>query len=154
MSAVLAALFTDHDTAARVRTRLVQDGFPTDRVELTSSQELGQADIAPAQALPEKLKQYFRQLFQAEGEQRSVQRLEHAVLQGQAVIAVHPRGETETKRALELMQQAGPVEFRASDLDNQAGEHAATSGSETFAWIGKVMVAPLAPHRTSPRKPH
>ncbi|HZO21565.1 MAG TPA: hypothetical protein VFB37_03605 [Steroidobacteraceae bacterium] len=150
MSAVLTALYSNHETAEQVRTRLVQDGFPTDRVQLTSRQELGQADVAPAKELPEKLKQYFHQLFQNERAQRSAQRLERAVLDGGAVIAVHPRGDVETQRALALMEDSGPVEFRASDLQNQAGEHAASSGSEALSWIGKIMVAPLAPHRTSP----
>src|SRR5579872_5971741 len=116
MSAVLTALYSNHETAEQVRTRLVQDGFPTDRVQLTSRQELGQADVAPAKELPEKLKQYFHQLFQNERAQRSAQRLERAVLDGGAVIAVHPRGDVETQRALALMEDSGPVEFRASDL--------------------------------------
>jgi hypothetical protein len=107
-----------------------------------------------AKELPEKLKQYFHQLFQEEGRQRSVERLERAVLDGGAVIAVHPRGEAETRRAVALMEGSGPVEFRASDLSNQAGEHAAAEGSEALSWIGKIMVAPLAPHRTSPGAGH
>jgi len=150
MSAVLAALFPNHETAEQVRTRLVQDGFPTDRVELTSCEELGQANVAPAKEIPEKLDQYFQQLFPDENAQRSVQRLERAVLDGGAVIAVHLRGNVETSRAVKLMEESGPVEFRASDLQSQAGEHAASPGSEGLAWIGKILVAPLAPHRTSP----
>lgn len=36
MRAVVAALFPSHEDAEGVRTRLVADGFPTDRVDLTS----------------------------------------------------------------------------------------------------------------------
>ncbi len=39
MSAVLLAVFNEYGVADRVRTRLVGDGFPTDRVELTASCE-------------------------------------------------------------------------------------------------------------------
>jgi len=148
MSAVLTALYKDHDAAERVRTRLVEDGFPTDRVELTSREELGRASMVPAASLEQKLRHYFEQLFQAEGDRDSVQRLEQAVLRSHAALAVHPRGETETQRALKLMEDGAPIEFRSSDLHNQAGENA-TGGSDTISWIGKIMVAPLAPNRTS-----
>ena len=50
MSAVLVAIFNDHAAAEGVRTRLVKDGLPTDRVELTSCQELGQAKLVPRRA--------------------------------------------------------------------------------------------------------
>jgi len=41
MSAVLLAVFGQYGDAERVRTQLVRDGFPTDRVELTSATEPG-----------------------------------------------------------------------------------------------------------------
>jgi len=150
MSAVLTALYKDHATAEQVRTCLVRDGFPTDRVELTSRDELGQAGVEPAPGVAGKLQQYFQQLFHTEGEPDSVRQLEHAVLDGKAVIAVHPRGDQETKTALGIMEQAGPLEFKSKDLDKQQGEHAADAGSDALSWIGKVMVAPLAPHRAHP----
>jgi hypothetical protein len=59
MSAVLVAVFADHTTAERLRTRLVREGFPTDRVELTSCQELGQAELVPRKDLGEKLTEYW-----------------------------------------------------------------------------------------------
>jgi hypothetical protein len=34
MTPVIVALYDDHGTADRVRTQLVADGFPTDRVAL------------------------------------------------------------------------------------------------------------------------
>ena len=48
MSAVLLAVFNRFEDAERVRTRLVQDGFPTDRVELTATTEKGRAGLQPA----------------------------------------------------------------------------------------------------------
>jgi hypothetical protein len=152
MSAVLIAVFNDHVTAERVRTRLVQDGFPTDRVELTSCQELGHVKLVPREGLGEKLAEYFRNLFQADNSSdgaRSVQLFQRAVLDGKAAVAVLPRGDIETQRAVELLNQAGPVELRSSDLENQALEHAATA-SETpiLTWMGKVLAAPGAPDTT------
>ncbi len=63
MSAVLVAMFNDHATAEGVRIRLVKDGFPTDRVELTSCQELGQVKLVPREGVGEKLTEYFHKLF-------------------------------------------------------------------------------------------
>ena len=128
MSAVLAALFSDHETAERVRTRLVSDGFPTDRVELTSCRELGQAGLSPAAPVSEKLLQYFREIFQDETARRSARLLARGVLEGHAAITVQPRGQVETKRAFDLLTEGGPLELREHDLDNQAMERAAAKG--------------------------
>lgn len=149
MSAVLIAAFRDHAAAEGVRTRLVKDGFPTDRVELTSSQELGQVKLVPREGLGEKLREHFRRLLQSDGKgdaERSVQLFESAVLEGKASVAVQPRGDLETQRALQILNEAGPVELRGADLENQTLEHAATD-SETpiLTWTGKVLAAPGAP---------
>jgi len=154
MSAILVAAFSDHTTAEAVRTRLVQDGFPTDRVQLTSAQELGQVHLVPRPSVGEKLTEYFGKLFQGrsgaggEGEP-PVQLFQRAVLEGKATIAVHPRGDLETRRALQLLNEAGPVELRGADLEKQTFEHAATE-TETpiITWMGKVLAAPGAPDTT------
>ena len=151
MSAVLVAVFNDHATAAGVRTRLVKDGFPTDRVELTSSQELGQAKLVPRGSLGEKLTEYFRQLFQnGDGNaEYSVQLLQRAVLDGKAALTVHPRGDVETKRAVQLLNESDPAELRGADLQNQTLEHAATeTETPVVTWLGKVLAAPGAPDTT------
>jgi hypothetical protein len=147
-------MFSDHPTAERLRTRLVKDGFPTDRVELTSCQELGQAKLVPRKDLEGKLTEYFRQLMQGAGE-RSVQLFQRAVLAGNAAIAVHPRGDSETRRALELLNEAGPVELRGADLQNQTLEHAsAEKETPLLTWFGKVLATPGAPDTTGvPRLP-
>jgi hypothetical protein len=156
MSAVLVAVFNDHGTAERVRTRLVKDGFATDRVELTSLQELGQVDLVPREGLEAKLTEYFRKLFQSDGNderERSVQLFQRAVLEGKAAIAVQPRGDIETRRALQLLSETEPVALRSADLENQSLEHAATEeGTSVLTWMGKVLAAPGAPDTTGTAK--
>lgn len=158
MSAVLVAIFNDHATAAEVRTRLVKDGFPTDRVELTSPQDLGQVELVPRQTVAEKLTEYFRQLFpgqagpsqdgRSEGE-RVTQLFQQAVLEGRAVLAVQPRGDVETKRALELLNDGGPAEVHGADLQNQTLEGAAAENeTPILTWTGKILAAPGAPDTT------
>lgn len=152
MSAVLVAMFNDHATAQGVRTRLVKDGFPTDRVELTSCQELGQAKLVPREGVGEKLTEYFRNLFQTgdngKGE-RWVQPFQRAVLDGKAAVAVQPRGDVETQQAIQLLNEAGPIELRGADLQNQTLDHAATETEiPVITWMGKVLAAPGAPDTT------
>jgi hypothetical protein len=125
MSAVLAAVFNDHAAAEAVRTRLVSDGFPTDRVELTSRREPGQAGTGPAESLPDQLEDYFRQLFDRDEEQRFVASLAANVRDGHAAVVVHPRGEIETNRAVEILEGASPLELHDRDLDQQTMEQAA-----------------------------
>ena len=68
MSAVLLAVFGQYGDADRVRTKLVSDGFPTDRVELTSVAELGRAGVQPAGSRRVKFAQYFRTLLTEDDE--------------------------------------------------------------------------------------
>ena len=158
MSAVLVVVFNDHATAEGVRTRLVKDGFATDRVELTSLQELGQVELVPREGLDAKLTEYFRKLFQSDGNDEregSVRLFQRAVLEGKAAIAVQPRGDIETRRALQLLNESAPVALRSADLENQPLEHAATEeGTSMLTWMGKVLAAPGAPDTTgSPKLP-
>jgi hypothetical protein len=146
MSAVLAALFPSHEIAEGVRTRLVTDGFPTDRVELSSRKEAQQARLVPAESMAEKLVLHFRQLFPAREDADATQALCHGVIQGGAVIAVHPRGDIETQRALEILEGAGPVELRSAELDNQTMEHAASRSNETvIPNVRKILLGPGQP---------
>jgi len=151
MSAVLVAVFKDHAAAEGVRTRLVQDGLPTDRVELTSCEEPGQAKLVPRASLAEKLIEYFRNLFQSGGgsSERWAKLFQRAVLEGKAAVVVQPRGDIETQRALELLNQAEPAEVRGADLQSQTFEQAAAE-SETpiLTWMGKVLAAPGAKDTT------
>jgi hypothetical protein len=123
MSALVVALFDNHAVAARVRTRLVREGFPTDRVRLTSQAEPGPAAIiGPAHDLESQLEEYFGGLFDRVDEIPNVHFFVDGVQQGYAALTVHPRGEVETNRALAIMEQAKPLEICDHDLDNQADE--------------------------------
>ena len=134
MSAVLLAVFNGFGDAERVRTRLVRDGFPTDRVELTASSEQGRAGVLPAPSPRAQFTQYFRTLFCQEDERAFAELLAARVDEGAAAtVAVHPRGLIETTRAAQIMESEGAQEVIGHDLKNQAFEHAAarTEGS----WI-------------------
>jgi hypothetical protein len=151
MSAVLIAMYDGHATADAVRTELVRDGFPTDRVELTSAGELGQAQVIPRAGAAAKLTEYFRMVFRnssRDADERWVHVYQQAVLAGRAVISVQPRGDVETERALELLNRGGPVEVTGVDLEHQAFERAAASEIPIVTWIGKVLAAPGAPDTT------
>ena len=79
MSAVILAVFNEYSAADRVRTRLVSDGFPTDRVELTASCEPGRAGLQPAGSAHEKCVQYFRTLLSEADERPFVEGLAERV---------------------------------------------------------------------------
>ena len=128
MSAVLLAIFEEYGRADRVRTRLVKDGFPTDRVELTAACEPGRAASHPAVSVHGRFVQYFRTLLSKDDEQPFVEALAGRVEGGAATIAVHPRGAIETARAAEILEDAGAVEVVGHDLENQTFEHAASRG--------------------------
>ena len=131
MSALVVALYDNHAAAERVRTRLVREGFPTDRVQLTSSDEPGRAAmIGSAHDLEAQLEEYFGALFDRLDELPNVHFFVDGVQQGYAALTVHPRGEIETHRALEIMEEAQPLEICDHDLQDQALEQAASRGNE------------------------
>ena len=127
MSAILLAVFTDYSDAQRVRTQLVRDGFPTDRVELTANQERGRAAEQPGKSAHAQFVQYFRMLLNQADEREFAEDLAQRVeAGGTATVAVHPRGAIETHRAVQLLESAGAREVLGHDLANQAFEHAAS----------------------------
>jgi hypothetical protein len=138
MSAVLLGVFNEYGVADRVRTRLVGDGFPTDRVELTASCEPGRAGLHPAASARAKFAQYFRTLLSTDDERPFVERLAERVEGGAVTIAVHPRGAIETARAAEILETEGAVEVVGHDLENQTFEHAASSGDGY--WVRHFML--------------
>jgi hypothetical protein len=128
MSAVLLALFSRFGDAERVRTHLVSDGFPTDRVELTARNEPGRAGEQPAECVRQQFQQYFGTLFDAEHERDFVAAIADRVERGSiATVAVHPRGDIETTRATQILQRAGAAEVVSHDLSSQAFEFAAST---------------------------
>src|SRR5277367_5296280 len=111
MSAILLAVFTNYSDAERVRTQLVCDGFPTDRVELTASQDKGRAGLQPGKSAHLQFVQYFRTLLSQADERDVADALAQGVdAGGTATVAVHPRGDIETLRAVELLEGAGARE--------------------------------------------
>lgn len=132
MSALVVALYDNHAAAERVRTRLVQEGFPTDRVQLTSSDDPGQAAIAaPAADLEAQLEEYFSGLFDRMDELPNVHFFVDGVTQGHAALTVHPRGELETNRALEILEEAQPLEICDHDIDDLL-EQAASDDDDLY----------------------
>ena len=139
MSAVLLAVFGRSGDAERVRTKLVSDGFPTDRVELTSSAEPGRAGVQPGSSQRGKFSRYFRTLLSEDDERAFAEALAERVEDGKAAtIAVHPRGAIETARAAEILHDEGAVEVVAHDLENQTFERAASRG-EGY-WVRHFML--------------
>jgi hypothetical protein len=138
MSAVLLAVFNEYGVADRVRTKLVGDGFPTDRVELTASCEPGRAGLHPAVSARAKFLQYFRTLLSEDNEWPYVELLAARVEDGAVTIAVHPRGAIETVRAAEILETEGAVELVGHDLENQTFEFAA-SRADGY-WVRHFML--------------
>jgi hypothetical protein len=133
MSAVLLAVYVNHDVAERIRTDLVMDGFPTDRVELTDCMEPGRAGLQPADTLHNRLVQHFHTLFCFDSEQHYAEQLARRIESGASTITVHPRGAIETSRAAEILLSGRLTEMAQHDLANQAFEHAAAN--HEGAWL-------------------
>ena len=133
MSAVILAVFNDYEIAERVLVSFVRDGFPTDRVNLTCSQDLGRAGVQPADSPHGKCVQYFGTLLTSEDERHYPELLAQRVANGAVTVAVHPRGAREIQRAREILQDAQPADVVGHDLTNHRWERAAAK-NEGF-WI-------------------
>ena len=112
MIPVIVALYDDFSVAKRVRTELVADGFPTDRVELTSKAESGQADAEPGETYWRKVSQYFHTLFDQTGDAVSADQFAERVRNGSSAITVHPRSDHEIDHARTILKNNHPAEFR------------------------------------------
>jgi hypothetical protein len=139
MSAVMLAVFNEYDTANRARTRLVSDGFPTDRVELTAARDPGRAGLLPEPSAHARFVRYFRTLLCREGERPLVERLAGRVVDGAVAIAVQPRGAIETLRAAEILSGEGAAEVVGHDLERQSVFEHAAAGSDTY-WMHHLML--------------
>jgi hypothetical protein len=138
MSAVLLAVFGNFSEAERARTELVRDGFPTDRVELTARHEQGRAGLQPAASTQDKFVQYYRTLFDQDDERAFAETLAERVAAGSAAtVTVHPRGDIETTRAAQILEDRGAQELVAHDLQNQSFERAASPRS--ISVVGQLL---------------
>jgi len=110
MTPVIVALFDDYGIADRVRTELVADGFPTDRVELTSLLETGQADSEPGDAFVARVSNYFHTLLdQTEEHNGDADAFAERVRNGNSAITVHPRTDYEIDSVRSILHRNNPV---------------------------------------------
>ncbi|MDB6044193.1 MAG: hypothetical protein JWM63_2744 [Gammaproteobacteria bacterium] len=111
MTPVIVALYDDYGIATRVRTQLVADGFATDRVEVTSRLEAGQADAEPGDAFGERVANYFHTIFDQNQEQAQAEDFAARVLKGASAVTVHPRADYEIASARKILQQNKPAKL-------------------------------------------
>jgi uncharacterized membrane protein len=135
MSTVLLAVYDDYRTADGVRQMLVDDGFPTDRVDVTAPEEPGRVGYLPGDSLYAKWLQYFRVLLGREEEKEQPRMLAEMVHNGGAAIAVHPRGAIETERATLLLEGARPAHLFGHDLTKHGWERAASQSDSAYMWV-------------------
>jgi hypothetical protein len=140
MSAVLLAVFNDYETADAMRVTLVKDGFPTDRVHLTCSRELGCAGLEPAESTHAKCLQYFQTLLKREDERELPEMLAQRIDNGAATVTILPRGAVETERATELLKQAHCADVLQHDCTKHGWEHAASKRGGGAYWIQHVWL--------------
>lgn len=138
MSAVLLAIFPDYDVASRVRLALFEDGFPTDRIELTACCEPGRAGLQPADTQHRQFTKYFATLLTRPDEQQLPEQLASRLDDGAAAITVHPRGPVETLRATHILAHARPTEVLQHEIDDQGWEHAAARAQKP--WVSHLWV--------------
>jgi hypothetical protein len=141
MPAVLVALYDDYATAAAVRTELVHDGFPTDRVQLTATREPGAAGVIPSRTARVRFRKYFRTLFDREDQRGYADFFAEHVCSGAVAVTVHPRGEREIARAQQILKRSTPRALGAQHLEDTALEQAASKHEQTLL---QQVVAPGA----------
>jgi len=139
MNALMLAVFPNHEAAELVRVELFTDGFPTDRLDVTSVSDEGPARVEPDATQHHRLLTYFQSLFSRPGEQELAEDLVAQVEEGAATLTIHPRGDIEIRRATEIVTRARPLVFESRDLDSQTFEYAASSQDQAVA--GKVVKA-------------
>ncbi len=138
VSAVLLAIFPDYDVASRVRLALFEDGFPTDRIELTASREPGRAALMTTDTVHRQFARYFGALFTSPNEQEIPEHLACRLDDGAAAITVHPRGPVETSRASQILKHGHPTEVVEHEIADQRFEHAAARTARP--WVSHLWV--------------
>jgi len=138
MSAVLLAIFPDYAAASQVRLALFEDGFPTDRIELTACCEPGRAALQPADTPHRQFARYFGALLTSPGEKEFPEALAQRLDDGAAAVTIHPRGAVETLRATEILAHAHPTEVIRHEIADQRFEHAAARTAKP--WVSHLWV--------------
>jgi hypothetical protein len=126
MSAVILGVYADEQTAQSVLSRLFEDGFPTDRINVIAITNPGHAALVPAGSAHEQFLLYFHTLFDQDDERSLAEKFAGYIEHGAATVVVHPRGAIETARASDILHSEKPVEVAHHDLAKQAFEHAAS----------------------------
>ncbi len=111
MTPVIVAIYDDYGIADRVRTQLVADGFPTDRVEVTSRLETGQADAEPGARFADRVANYFHAVFDQQDEQAQAEDVTDRVVKGGSAVTVHPRADYEIASARRILDENRPVKL-------------------------------------------
>ncbi len=111
MTPVIVAIYDDYGIADRVRTQLVADGFATDRVELTSRLETGQADAEPGGRFAERVANYFHTIFDQNQQQAQAEDFTERVVAGSSAVTVHPRADYEISSARRILAQNHPAKI-------------------------------------------
>ncbi len=111
MTPVIVAIYDDYGIADRVRTQLVADGFPTDRVEVTSRLETGQADAEPGARFADRVANYFHTVFDQQDEQAQAEDFTDRVVKGGSAVTVHPRADYEIASARRILGENRPVKL-------------------------------------------
>jgi hypothetical protein len=138
MSAVVLAVFPDYEVANRVRMDLFEDGFPTDRIDLTACCEPGRAALQPADTQHRQFVKYFSCLLTAENEREYAEQFAQRLDDGCAAITVHPRGTLETSRAQEIVARSSPMAVALHECTDQGWERAAARQSKP--WVSHLWV--------------
>ena len=138
MSAVLLAIFPDYDVASRIRMALFEDGFPTDRIELTACCEPGRAALQPADTPHRQFARYFSALLTGPDEKEFPEQLACRLDEGAATVTVHPRGAVETLRATEILTSGQPTEVLRHEILDQRFEHAAARSAKP--WVSHLWI--------------
>jgi hypothetical protein len=112
MTPVIVAIYDDFGVAERVRTELVADGFPTDRVELTSPAESGQADAQPGESYWNKISNHFHAIFDQTDDNDAADQFATRIRNGGSAITVHPRTDYEMDSARTILRNNHPADFR------------------------------------------
>jgi hypothetical protein len=109
MTPVFVAIYDDYGVADRVRKQLVNDGFATARVEVTSRLETGQADAEPGDDFTARVSNYFHTIFDQNEKDAQAQEFAARVCEGGSGVTVHPRADYEIDSARKILRQNSPV---------------------------------------------
>jgi hypothetical protein len=109
MAEVMIAVYGNYADAVRLRTALVSDGFPTDRIDVTSGREHGYAGVGPADTPRGRLEDYFGNLLKDKPDApECVTQIASRLLDGSSAVTIHPRGQPEIEQVRRILDRHPP----------------------------------------------